>query len=321
MKQNKCRIPFFFIFEQRLSQMKRHSTLLFLMILALLTSCQIEKRLYTGGYYISKPEKAKFVSATKPSPDDTKDVATAREATQDREEHIIESTEESEVILPTAEPSSKKNGQKLEKKITTDKLSFPIEPNTTCQRDDDGKIKKDIWQLLAGSVLVFLFACLYEVFLGAGSMGLANLFFILTPFGIIAIWIFALLLRTKYKQEDELNNPERKTKKERVITQRKAFLLSGFLGIFGGHRFYLGYTWIGILQMLTLGGGLVFWFIDFLRIKNGNLKPKKGDYDKEPSSYSKGKSKKTTSKPLQLILVAALISLAALLLIALLAIF
>ena len=47
------------------------------------------------------------------------------------------------------------------------------------------------------------------------------------------------------------------------------FLL-GFLGI---HRFYLGYTLIGIIQFLT-GGGFVIWaLVDFLRLFTGSLGP------------------------------------------------
>ena len=46
-----------------------------------------------------------------------------------------------------------------------------------------------------------------------------------------------------------------------------------FLGFFGIHRFYLGYTKIGIIQFLT-GGGFVIWaLVDFLRLFTGSLGP------------------------------------------------
>lgn len=63
-------------------------------------------------------------------------------------------------------------------------------------------------------------------------------------------------------------------------SQLVALLLCGFLGGLGVHRFYLGYTWQGIVQLLTLGGCGIWSLIDFIRIITGSLKPKDGDYDK-----------------------------------------
>jgi hypothetical protein len=58
-----------------------------------------------------------------------------------------------------------------------------------------------------------------------------------------------------------------------------AFLLCFFLGGLGIHRFYLGYTWQGVVQLLTLGGLGIWWLIDFIRIIIKDLKPKDGDYE------------------------------------------
>jgi len=57
-----------------------------------------------------------------------------------------------------------------------------------------------------------------------------------------------------------------------------AVLLCFFLGGIGIHRFYLGYTTIGIIQLLTLGGCGVWALIDFIRIIIKDLKPKDGNY-------------------------------------------
>jgi TM2 domain-containing membrane protein YozV len=73
-------------------------------------------------------------------------------------------------------------------------------------------------------------------------------------------------------------------KKSKVV----AALLCFFLGMFGVHRFYLGYTTIGIVQLvltavgfitLILGVGLLMligisiWvFIEFILILIGNIK-------------------------------------------------
>ena len=63
-------------------------------------------------------------------------------------------------------------------------------------------------------------------------------------------------------------------------SQLVALLLALFLGILGIHRFYLGYTTLGIIQLLTLGGLGIWAFIDLILIITGDLKPKTGDYEK-----------------------------------------
>lgn len=61
-------------------------------------------------------------------------------------------------------------------------------------------------------------------------------------------------------------------------SQLVAALLCFFLGSIGIHRFYLGYTTIGILQLVTLGGCGIWAFIDLIRILLGDLRPKDEDY-------------------------------------------
>lgn len=58
-----------------------------------------------------------------------------------------------------------------------------------------------------------------------------------------------------------------------------AIILSLFLGGLGVDRFYLGYTGLGIVKLLTLGGLGVWALIDLIRIITGNLKPKDGNYE------------------------------------------
>lgn len=63
-------------------------------------------------------------------------------------------------------------------------------------------------------------------------------------------------------------------------SQVTALLLVIFLGWLGVHRFYLGYTWQGVVQLLTLGGFGIWALIDLIRIITGDLQPKNGPYSK-----------------------------------------
>ena len=49
-------------------------------------------------------------------------------------------------------------------------------------------------------------------------------------------------------------------------------LLCFFLGSLGIHRFYLGYTLIGVIQLLTFGGLLIWVIVDLIRLIIGSLK-------------------------------------------------
>ena len=55
-----------------------------------------------------------------------------------------------------------------------------------------------------------------------------------------------------------------------------AGLLGIFLGTFGVHNFYLGYTGMGILKLLTAGCFGILYIIDIVNIATGNLRPADG---------------------------------------------
>ena len=61
-------------------------------------------------------------------------------------------------------------------------------------------------------------------------------------------------------------------------SQLIALILCIFVGVLGIHRFYLGYTMEGVVQLLTAGGCGIWSLIDLVRIITGDLKPKDGDY-------------------------------------------
>lgn len=62
-----------------------------------------------------------------------------------------------------------------------------------------------------------------------------------------------------------------------VKSQAVAFILSWLLGIFGIDRFYLGYTGLGILKLITVGGFGIWALIDFALIGMGCLKDAQGN--------------------------------------------
>jgi len=55
-----------------------------------------------------------------------------------------------------------------------------------------------------------------------------------------------------------------------------AGLLQFFLGHFGIGRFYLGYTTIGVFQLLTFGGCYIWAFIDAIMIITGKVPDAQG---------------------------------------------
>ena len=55
-----------------------------------------------------------------------------------------------------------------------------------------------------------------------------------------------------------------------------ALILSALLGGLGVDRFYLGYTGMGVLKLLTGGCFGILWIIDIINIATGKLQPANG---------------------------------------------
>ena len=77
------------------------------------------------------------------------------------------------------------------------------------------------------------------------------------------------------KNNDEMSSPAAAASGK---SQLVALLLCLFVGFLGIHRFYLGYTWQGVVQLLTLGGFGIWALIDLIKIITGDLKLKGGSY-------------------------------------------
>ena len=80
--------------------------------------------------------------------------------------------------------------------------------------------------------------------------------------------------------EEEVKAPISPAAASSGKSQIVAAILCFLVGIIGIHRFYLGYTWQGIVQILTLGGFGIWALIDLIRIILGDLGPKNGSYSK-----------------------------------------
>ena len=56
-----------------------------------------------------------------------------------------------------------------------------------------------------------------------------------------------------------------------------AILLCFFLGSLGIHRFYLGNTLNGVIQLLTFGGFIIWAIVDLIMLIIGSLKDSEGN--------------------------------------------
>jgi TM2 domain-containing membrane protein YozV len=84
------------------------------------------------------------------------------------------------------------------------------------------------------------------------------------------------LMQWKMKKELKKHQPNGDEPKKQTV----ALILVILVGALGIHRFYLGYTGVGIIQLLTAGGCGIWALIDLIRIATGDLKPADGsDYE------------------------------------------
>lgn len=86
-------------------------------------------------------------------------------------------------------------------------------------------------------------------------------------------------IKSTIKEAKKVKKEQKSEKANGEKSQLIALILAIFVGGLGIHRFYLGYTGIGIAQLLTAGGCGIWTLIDIIRIATGDLGPKDGSYD------------------------------------------
>jgi TM2 domain-containing membrane protein YozV len=113
-------------------------------------------------------------------------------------------------------------------------------------------------------------------YLGQTGLGLLKLF----TFGGCSIWaLIDMIITAIGSQRDAQGNPL--TREAPVGTPVKSqtvtFILSWLLGVLGIDRFYLGYTGLGILKLVTLGGCGIWALIDCIIVGMGSMKDAQGN--------------------------------------------
>lgn len=267
--------------------------ILALALFALFTSCRMEKRLYTGGYYISSARKDK---ATTPPAETVKTreekVKSASAATNSDVPLITASAEKQSpdivsVVIPVI-------GETLSQNSSNGEETTTATPNQARRSQGEKKSR----YFLVASVLTFIASLFFGYFLVAGVPAVAYTIFIFTIFGIIGLWIYGLILKQEIAQEGDSGVQDKKDRESQYYSQTQAMRLAQFLGIFGAHRFYLGYFWMGILELFTLGGFFILAISDYFRIKSSKLRPKEGVYDNSWQKVAKKNKMETAADKL-----------------------
>lgn len=206
-------------------------------------SCTVEKRVHRGGYNV---EFHVFNKNTKPSQKSKETLVASNEVkTEKQSQTLIENSNQNTLIQENNELKLEANLNNLNNQ---NNVEYLVVPNPTEEKVVDSKQAEK-----SNEANVILEAKNSD--LNSDSDSKENI--------------------TKSAESNNVDKKKGKSK-DRVV----AILLWFFLGGLGIHRFYLGYTGLGILYLLTGACFGIGWIVDGILFLTGRLEPKNGRYSK-----------------------------------------
>lgn len=101
-------------------------------------------------------------------------------------------------------------------------------------------------------------------------------------FGLAAaapLWLLAVTAVTPFERLSLASEPEKEARVQNAPPTKSkltAILFAIFFGGLGVDRFYLGYTLLGVIKLLTMGGFGIWTIVDLILICTGSLRPADG---------------------------------------------
>lgn len=93
------------------------------------------------------------------------------------------------------------------------------------------------------------------------------------------LWLLAVVAVTPFERLSLASEPEKEARVQNAPPTKSkltAILFAIFFGGLGVDRFYLGYTLLGVIKLLTMGGFGIWTIVDLILICTGSLRPADG---------------------------------------------
>lgn len=104
-------------------------------------------------------------------------------------------------------------------------------------------------------------------------------FFVVGLVTAAPLWLLAVVAVTPFERLSLASEPEKEARVQNAPPTKSkltAILFAIFFGGLGVDRFYLGYTLLGVIKLLTMGGFGIWTIVDLILICTGSLRPADG---------------------------------------------